>query len=187
MSIKAIETVYKGYRFRSRAEARWAVFFDAAGIKYLYEPEGVKLSDDTLYLPDFYLPESETWFEVKGVLDDVDKHKVEQLMKDTGHGAVIGYSDLTFQASDQWWSTDFTLTDKSSSVLCRCKKCGKLWFMGYAGSYRCRCCGHYTGDDHFIVCVEGDGDSVWGRYDERVKYALDKARQARFEWGETPT
>ena len=31
--IKAIETVYKGYRFRSRLEARWAVFFDACGVK----------------------------------------------------------------------------------------------------------------------------------------------------------
>ena len=28
-SIKPIETNYKGYRFRSRLEARWAVFFDA--------------------------------------------------------------------------------------------------------------------------------------------------------------
>ena len=38
--IKAIETVYNGYRFRSRLEARWAVFFEAAGIEYEYEPEG---------------------------------------------------------------------------------------------------------------------------------------------------
>ena len=30
MEIKPIETHYKGYRFRSRLEARWAVFFDAA-------------------------------------------------------------------------------------------------------------------------------------------------------------
>jgi hypothetical protein len=29
MKIKAIETRYKGYRFRSRLEARWSVFFDA--------------------------------------------------------------------------------------------------------------------------------------------------------------
>ena len=29
--IKAIPTEYKGYRFRSRLEARWAVFFDACG------------------------------------------------------------------------------------------------------------------------------------------------------------
>ena len=33
MKIAAIETKYKGYRFRSRLEARWAVFFDALGIK----------------------------------------------------------------------------------------------------------------------------------------------------------
>jgi len=38
--IKAIETVYNGYKFRSRLEARWAVFFDALGIEYEYEKEG---------------------------------------------------------------------------------------------------------------------------------------------------
>ena len=46
--IKAIETEYNGYRFRSRLEARWAVFFDAMGIKYEYEPEGFELEDGTL-------------------------------------------------------------------------------------------------------------------------------------------
>ena len=53
--IKAIETHYKGYRFRSRLEARWAVFFDAAGIEYQYEPEGIEYCGER-YLPDFYLP-----------------------------------------------------------------------------------------------------------------------------------
>jgi hypothetical protein len=33
MSAKAIETHYKGYRFRSRLEARWAVFFDTRARK----------------------------------------------------------------------------------------------------------------------------------------------------------
>ena len=36
--IRAIETSYDGYRFRSRLEARWAVFFNEAGIEYQYEP-----------------------------------------------------------------------------------------------------------------------------------------------------
>ena len=63
--IKAIETIYNGYRFRSRLEARWAVFFDAAGIKYQYDPEGYTLKDGTRYLPDFYLTESDTHVEVK--------------------------------------------------------------------------------------------------------------------------
>ena len=52
-TIKAIETEYNGYKFRSRLEARWAVFFDALGIKYEYEPEGFKLPSGQEYLPDF--------------------------------------------------------------------------------------------------------------------------------------
>jgi hypothetical protein len=63
--IKAIETRYKGRRFRSRLEARWAIFFDMARIKWEYEFEGYKLNDGTSYLPDFYLPESKTFVEIK--------------------------------------------------------------------------------------------------------------------------
>ncbi len=66
--IKAIETEYKGYRFRSRLEARWAVFFDELGLRYEYEPEGFELSDGTWYLPDFrvWTPQNQPiWYEVK--------------------------------------------------------------------------------------------------------------------------
>ena len=41
MNIKAIETQYKGYRFRSRLEARYAVMFDALGFEWQYEPEEI--------------------------------------------------------------------------------------------------------------------------------------------------
>jgi len=63
---KPIETRYKGYRFRSRLEARWAVFFDALQIPYRYEPEGFDLNG-LRYLPDFYLPAEQlgSWIEVK--------------------------------------------------------------------------------------------------------------------------
>jgi hypothetical protein len=64
-TIAAIETVYKGYRFRSRLEARWAVFFDAMQIAFQYEPEGYKLPDGQLYLPDFWLPQVMLFAEVK--------------------------------------------------------------------------------------------------------------------------
>lgn len=188
MEIKAIETIYKGYRFRSRSEARWAVFFDYAGIKYQYEPEGIKLSDGTLYLPDFYLPECDTWFEVKGVLDEVDKHKVLQLISDTQKPAVIGYSDLTFQASDNWTDEDgkhFELTTKDSSWLCVCKKCKKPWFMGGNGGWTCLNCGAYDGDWHFEIALEGAG-SPPNEGVGHVAQAYYAARQARFERGEKP-
>src|SRR5690349_16214156 len=70
--IKAIETQYRGYRFRSRLEARWAVFFDAQGLRWEYEPEGFDLPSGW-YLPDFRLlgtgwgryDPGELWVEVK--------------------------------------------------------------------------------------------------------------------------
>lgn len=68
-SIKPIETLYNGYRFRSRLEARWAVFFDAIGLKYEYEVEGYKIEGSEVkeirYLPDFYIPSLDRWFEIK--------------------------------------------------------------------------------------------------------------------------
>lgn len=50
--MRAIETEYLGYRFRSRLEARWAVFFDSLGLDWQYEPEGFELESGR-YLPDF--------------------------------------------------------------------------------------------------------------------------------------
>lgn len=74
--MKAIETTYKGYKFRSRTEARWAVFFDSLGLQWEYEPEGFDLGSGVRYLPDFkvFYPGREgmgshetywRWFEVK--------------------------------------------------------------------------------------------------------------------------
>lgn len=70
--INAIQTEYNGYKFRSRLEARWAVFFDAAGIRYEYEPEGLE-NDGIKWLPDFYLPETNTYIEVKPERDNADR------------------------------------------------------------------------------------------------------------------
>lgn len=53
--MKPIDTLYKSNFFRSRLEARWAVFFDAIGEVYEYEPQGFKHNGEW-YLPDFYLP-----------------------------------------------------------------------------------------------------------------------------------
>lgn len=63
--MKPIETRYRGWRFRSRLEARWAVFFDALGAEWVYEPEGFDLGVAGWYLPDFWLPQVRMWAEVK--------------------------------------------------------------------------------------------------------------------------
>jgi hypothetical protein len=64
--IQAIPTSYAGCLFRSRIEARWAVFFDHLGIRWEHEPEGFETSAGR-YLPDFRIRTvgRSQWFEVK--------------------------------------------------------------------------------------------------------------------------
>lgn len=66
--IKPIPTRYAGYLFRSRLEARWAVFFQVLGLRWQYEVEGLDL-DGVHYLPDFKITSRNgrlvQWVEVK--------------------------------------------------------------------------------------------------------------------------
>lgn len=58
-AIRALETTYNGVTYRSRTEARWAVFFDQLGLNFLYEQQGYAV-DGWAYLPDFLLLETTT-------------------------------------------------------------------------------------------------------------------------------
>lgn len=77
IDIKAIPTKYNGYTFRSRQEARWAVFFDYLGVEYEYEKEGFDLPCG-YYLPDFWIPEWKAWIEIKG--KEPTKKELEKLV-----------------------------------------------------------------------------------------------------------
>ena len=204
MVIKAIETEYKGYKFRSRLEARWAVFFDNAGIEWMYEPEGYKLSDGTMYLPDFYLPGPDCFFEVKGVMTDVDKHKIEMLIRDSEKPVIIGDGNMEFTACDFWpdrgtmyWEPKSTgctgkfttCASPEDSCLVRCENCGRLYFMGMDGVYDCYHCegdyksGHWR--DYDIRLYGERGKTHNGRH-LPMEYARTYALKARFEHGENP-
>lgn len=90
MEIKAIETRYRGYRFRSRLEARWAVFFDALGIEWDYEREGYALAEHGCYLPDFWLPQVTMWAEVKPEQFTLaERVKCDALTAMTGYGCLF--------------------------------------------------------------------------------------------------
>lgn len=114
--IKPKETRYKGYRFRSRLEARWAVFFDTIGIEYEYEKEGYDLKEGYFdgpyigsYLPDFWLPQVNMWAEVKPTFAPQDLYKCVNLQVHTKRGVLLleglpdfrsyfGYDDLPSEA-----------------------------------------------------------------------------------------
>lgn len=177
--IKPIETIYNGHRFRSRLEARYAVFFDTLGIKYMYEIEGFKLPNGDLYLPDFYLPDCDTWFEVKGVMTLKDKTKIEQFAESCGKKVVVGYDDFTFALSnvDYGYSGE-TFCSKERSHLAKCNNVGRFYFYDMDGDWssNCKDCSEQC-DFQTLAC--GDG---WAN--DCVKSAIKKALQARFEHGE---
>lgn len=56
---------YKRIKMRSSWEVAYAKYLDKQGIKWLYESKTFDLGDTT-YTPDFYLPESDTYIEIKG-------------------------------------------------------------------------------------------------------------------------
>jgi hypothetical protein len=70
-TIAAIPTVYRGRRYRSRLEARWAAFFDLLGWQHEYEPFDLgKWSPDFLLFRD---RKRQFFVEIKPIADfDVD-------------------------------------------------------------------------------------------------------------------
>lgn len=96
MNIEALPSYWRGTVFRSRTEARWAVFFDAIGLRWEYEPEGLDLAP--AYLPDFWLPDMRHWVEVKPdfVLSNQElrngtdaRMRVPRLVRGTGHPCLL--------------------------------------------------------------------------------------------------
>jgi len=195
--MKAIETSYKGYRFRSRLEARWAVFFDALGIKWEYEKEGYELKDDDgtkyHYLPDFWLP-GIGWIEIKG--QDPTQEELSQcflLCKDTGSQAYIASQLPPSSKSDNMYfdEVDFVMLGfspediteygrdfPSVAAFTECRECQKLNFT------RRDACGWITPStckqDHWFA------NDVESATSQRIIAAANKARSARFEFGEVP-
>lgn len=158
--MKPIPTRYNGQVYRSRLEARWAVFFDSLRIPFFYEPEGFNLNGIS-YLPDFYLPDSHQFFEVKGIMTEMDEAKIHGLI-DAGYSVTVGYPDGEFKACELSDITTpegkheqfFSMEPGGASWLCRCNVCGKYWFTGSEQSWRCQCCGCHEGDHHFSVVMD---------------------------------
>lgn len=166
MGLKAIETRFKGYRFRSRLEARWAVFFDALGIEWEYEKEGYDLGNGIWYLPDFWLPTfgSGMFAEVKG--DEGDFSKAEQLCRIT---------------KERVWLCEGMPDFKISLML--------EYHDGKVHSIDCvPLADQADGENRMYTCPGEDEvpstehDSWWGCTFPQAIYA---ARSARFEHGES--
>ena len=184
--VQPIETFYRGYRFRSRLEARWGVFFDALGVAWAYEPEGFVLPSGTYYLPDFYLPEPGFWFDVKPrhcsqAEQESTYAKLCELSGhfDTDHGFVL--CGEPYAEKDNYGGLDHAydiVGFDSPLIFAECPTCHQIGiaFAGWATRIVCPC---HHGDSskwHKVYCGATP----------RLMNAYATARAARFEYGETP-
>jgi len=145
--ITAIPTTYKGYTFRSRTEARWAVFFDAMGIEWEYEPEGLELATGERYLPDFYLPRFGWWAEVKPTGDILRQERKSITFCSAGNIALlllVGPPDCKEYESVQGeergitycLDNEFHGTDDENRFWCSCGGCVGKYGHDYSEKYK---------------------------------------------------
>jgi len=71
---------YKGILMRSSWEIKYAKYLDKNKIKWQYEPKTFDLGNTT-YTPDFYLPETDTYIEIKGRWRDDAKKKFNKFQR----------------------------------------------------------------------------------------------------------
>lgn len=197
MDIKPIETEYNGYRFRSRLEARWAVFLDALHVRYEYEPEGFDLGNGMYYLPDFRVKcygkrgdynadPFDLYIEVKGQMTADDMAKIA-----TFTGIVFGDdNDLIIPKNPMLIvnSIPSFMGSHNSDVTESYRNMDGLpiypfnyylidgdYFAAYPAAHNGRF--YLWGDDSSYINKEDVDD---------VERAYDAARKARFEHGEKP-
>ena len=179
--IKAIPTVYKGVKFRSKLEAQWAKFFDSVGIEWAYEQEGCQFEDGTKYLPDFYLPESKQFFEVKGVMTDKDMHKIEKMLNN-GIPVAVGYANGKFR-SPSLYDGIYFLDDMICSDLVSCWECKRKFFLGRQGGWTCPVC--ETNGDFFESIYDEGTVTDWNsrtQIDVMKKHKAKEEQHGRWEY-----
>lgn len=187
MNVHAIETHYAGCRFRSRIEARWAVFFDALRLRWEYEREGFQLSTGW-YLPDFWLPEigpGGAWIEIKGERPTKREEALCMELACATHRPVYLFSGAIPTPGELLIDDDAALLFDSNGTdgtdpsymrwdlghqWCECIACGRLGIHFEARAARLGC-GHIPGDRGHAPATP------------RLVAALTAARSARFDCG----
>lgn len=71
-------------KMRSGYEVMYAIILENRGVEWQYEPKLFKLQNGMRYTPDFYLPQTNEWIDVKGRL--TEKHKLKhQIFQEMGN------------------------------------------------------------------------------------------------------
>lgn len=140
--IAAKPTVYNEITFRSRLEADWARLLDSWGIPWAYEEQGYQFEDGTRYLPDFYLLEQDCYLEVKGVMSDFDRHKIECLARESCKNVAIGLPRGYFALYDTTRSMgeNINFVPMRFAAVVMCDECKTSYFYDSRDEPFCHIC-----------------------------------------------
>ena len=178
-TLQAIPTRYRGYNFRSRMEARWAVAFQEMGLRWEYEPQGFLLPSGKSYLPDFKvtLPfDGVLWVEIKPAGIDTPEFIEfiqEMCMTDPcSRGCVLHdipdpvfvKSNRSYYKNDEPECCIATVADDefnlvggwdSPYMFCVCSKCKAIGFewSGMSDRIDCGCDAPDTCDDSKVLAA----------------------------------
>jgi hypothetical protein len=159
----AIPTTYRGIRFRSRIEARWAAMFDQLQWPWEYEP-----LDLDGYIPDFVLGfHRPLLVEVKSELEGLALVQHEPKIENSGwdkEAIIVGAAPTL--GSKNILGSLWELCDEhggrgwDDAVWIECFRCGTS-LNSYSGSYECRRCGAHDGDGHFMALGATELQPYW--------------------------
>jgi hypothetical protein len=180
MTVRAIQTSYAGYWFRSRLEARWAVALDFCQIGWQYEVQGVHINLSGIrlrWLPDFLL-ENDQYAEVKGELNASDAARLLTIAAGVGGECGSGRDVVVLgripRSGEARWPVQLHHHDH-------------LWALPWdlhtgcpLKQHRPRLSLRLGTDIDMLLKGMPAAEPGW------AVGALDAARQARFEHGEQP-
>ncbi len=173
---RGIPTLYRGVRFRSRTEARWASFFDELGWKWLYEP-----SDLAGYIPDFALLfEVPLLVEVKAALTVEELAAHQRKVEDSGwdgEALILGLAPWDMDSAQPligWFGERERIGEHlewswGDARLFECLSCGCPSVLAACGSWHCRACGDGTGNEH-VGAVLSTVAAKWAQASNRVQW-----------------
>lgn len=177
--IPAIPTTYNGIKFRSKLEAKYAQGFDLLKIPWVYEEVNFKFDDGIMYAPDFYFPDSNQFFEVKGFMENDDYAKIMGLVY-SGHDVVVGFGagNMTYYNGSNTHFWNKYPDEEFECVVYRCPICGK-WSFSPDSPLVCRM--DYTNGPEFYCsnCNSTIKDGISCGYPYSNGFYFDKFRYER--------
>ncbi len=184
-AIKPIQVSFDGITYRSKTEARWAIFFKELGITALYEEEGFEIPIESggkiRYLPDFHVPSQDRfpmdiYFEIKpsvagGIcLNEYDSKKITAF---SNFKTIAVLGSISREANDLHGGFGgFEICGPNHGdcgyLFCQCIFCGAFGFEFNGRSERIKC------------CIMNGGHKDYNSDAPAIIHALDVASSYRF-------